>query len=318
MAAVTDSGLFVYDGRMFEHDHHHEDKSSRQLTIALVFTLSFAAVEAVTGWFANSLALMGDAGHMVTDSLSLGLAALAARLAQKPASEKHSFGLGRAEVVAAMLNATFMMLIVGGIVFSAIQRLQDPPAVKGMMVMIVAAIGLAMNIVVFWLLHRGQQTINTRGAMLHVLGDLLGSVAALASGTVIILTGWTPIDPILSLFISGLIAISAVRLLLEATHVVMEGVPPGIELPDVGHDMASVAGVRSVHDLHIWRLDSHTIALSAHVVVDDLNTWQPVLIGLKQMLSEKHRIEHITLQPELIETATVPVQTIRRYDDGKQ
>lgn len=299
---------------MFEHDHTHVDRSSRQLTFALLFTLGFAVVEAITGWFANSLALMGDAGHMVTDSLSLGLAALAARLAQKPASEKHSFGLGRAEVMAAMFNATFMMLIVAGIVYSAINRLQDPPAVKGLMVLVVAAIGLGVNIAVALILRRGEQTINTRGALLHVMGDLLCSVAALTSGAVIILTGWTPIDPILSLFISCLIAISAIRLLLEATHVVMEGVPPGIELPEVGHAMASVAGVQSVHDLHIWRLDSHTIALSAHVVVDNLETWQPVLIGLKQMLSERFAIEHITLQPELIETAKVPVSSIRRYD----
>lgn len=305
--------LFLYDVFMYEHDHSHQDRSSKQLTFAVLFTLGFAAVEAVTGWFANSLALMGDAGHMVTDSLSLGLAAFAAQLSQKPASEKHSFGLGRAEVVAALANAAFMILVVGAIVFSAIQRLQDPPEVKGGMVLVVAAIGLAMNIAVAWLLHRGEQTMNTRGALLHVMGDLLGSVAALVSGAVVILSGWTLIDPILSLFISLLIAIAAIRLLLEATHVVMEGVPPEVEFADVGNDMASVAGVRSVHDLHIWRLDSHTIALSAHVVVNDLNTWQPVLIGLKQMLSEKHDIEHITLQPELIETATVPVTTLRRY-----
>ena len=302
---------------MYEHDHSHKDHSSKQLTFAVVFTLSFAAVEATTGWIANSLALMGDAGHMVTDSLSLGLAAFAARLSQKPASEKHSFGLGRAEVVAALVNATFMILIVGGIVFSAINRLQDPPEVKGGMVLVVAAIGLVMNIVVAWVLHRGEQTMNTRGALLHVMGDLLGSLAALVSGAVIILSGWTLIDPILSLFISVLIAVAAIRLLLEATHVVMEGVPPEVEFADVGHDMASVAGVRSVHDLHIWRLDSHTIALSAHVVVDDLSTWQPVLIGLKQMLSKKHAIEHITLQPELVETATVPVKTLRRYDSDR-
>ncbi|MDX1443468.1 MAG: cation diffusion facilitator family transporter [Gammaproteobacteria bacterium] len=301
---------------MYEHDHSHKEGSSKQLGFALVFTLAFAVVEFVTGWLANSLALIGDAGHMVTDSLSLGLAALAARLAQKPASEKHSFGLGRAEVVAAMLNATFMMLIVAGIVYAAIQRLQDPPEVKGMMVLVVAAIGLGVNIAVFFVIHSGEKTINTRGALLHVIGDLLGSVAALISGTVIILTGWTPIDPILSLFISGLIAISAMRLLLEATHVVMEGVPPEVDFDQVGHDMAAVAGVRSVHDLHVWRLDSHTIALSAHVVVDDLKTWQPVLIGLKQMLSERHKIEHITLQPELVETATVPVKTLRRYDNS--
>lgn len=298
---------------MFEHDHTHHDRSSRQLSFSLLFTLAFAGVEAVTGWLANSLALLGDAGHMVTDSVSLGLAAFAARLAQRPASEKHSFGLGRAEVLAAMINAVFMLAVVGGIIYSAIGRLQNPPEVKGLMVFVVAGIGLFVNVAVALILHRGEQTINTRGALLHVMGDLLGSVAALTSGAVIILTGWTLIDPLLSLFISALIMISAIRLLLEALHVVMEGVPPGIKLSEVGRSMAQVAGVRSVHDLHIWRLDSHTIALSAHVVVDNLNTWHPVLLGLKQHLFEKYGIDHITLQPELVETATVPVKTIRRY-----
>ena len=300
---------------MFEHDHHHVDHSSRQLFIALFFTLGFAGVEAVTGWFANSLALMGDAGHMVTDSVSLGLAAWAARLAQRPASEKLSFGFGRAEVVSAIVNAVFMLAIVGGIVFSAMQRIQDPPEVQGLMVLVVASIGLAVNIAVAWILSRGERTINVRSALLHVMGDLLGSVAALASGAVILLTGWTPIDPVLSLFISLLILGSALRLLREAFHVVMEGVPPEINLAKVGNSMAHVEGVRSVHDLHIWRLDSHTIALSAHVIVKSLVDWEPVLRRLKQHLDESYGIDHITLQPETIEEVSFPVETLRRYTD---
>lgn len=300
---------------MFEHDHHHADRSSRQLFIALFFTLGFAGVEAVAGWLANSLALMGDAGHMVTDSVSLGLAAIAARLARRPASEKLSFGFGRVEVISAIVNAMFMLLIVGGIVYSAVQRFRDPPEVQGLMVLIVAAIGLLVNISVAWILSRGERTINVRGAMLHVMGDLLGSIAALTSGAVILATGWTPIDPLLSLFISLLILASAVRLLLEAFHVVMEGVPPEIDLAEVGHSMARVHGVRSVHDLHIWRLDSHTIALSAHVIVDNLGAWEPVLRGLKKHLADDYGIDHITLQPETVEEVKFPVETLRRYTD---
>ena len=283
--------------------------------VALFFTLGFAGVEAVTGWFANSLALMGDAGHMVTDSVSLGLAALAARLAQRAASEKHSYGFGRAEVVAAMINAVFMLLIVGSIVYNAIQRLQDPPQVRGLMVLIVAAMGLMVNVAVAWILSRGEKTINVRGALLHVMGDLLGSVAALTSGAVILLTGWTPVDPLLSLFISVLILGSALRLLMEAFHVVMEGVPPEIDLAVVGRSMAHVDGVRSVHDLHIWRLDSHTIALSAHVIVDNLAAWEPVLRNLKQHLDATYGIDHITLQPETMEEVKFPVASLRRYTD---
>lgn len=300
---------------MFEHDHHHVDRSSRQLFLALFFTLGFAGVEAVTGWFANSLALMGDAGHMVTDSVSLGLAALAARLARRPASETLSYGFGRAEVVSAMVNAFFMLAIVAGIVFNAIGRITNPPEVKGMMVLVVAAIGLVVNIAVAWILSRGERTINIRGAMLHVMGDLLGSVAALTSGAVILLTGWTPVDPLLSLFISALILVSALRLLLEAFHVVMEGVPPEINLAEVGQSMAGVNGVRSVHDLHIWRLDSHTVALSAHVIVDKLAVWEPVLRNLKQHLEDQYHIDHITLQPETVEETAFPVESLRRYTE---
>ncbi len=301
---------------MFEHDHHHHDRSSRQLFVALFFTLGFAGVEAVTGWFANSLALMGDAGHMVTDSISLALAAFAARLAQRPASERHSYGFGRAEVVSAIVNAVFMLLIVGGIVYSAIHRIQEPPEVQGLAVLVVAAIGLLMNVAVAWILMRGEKTINVRGALLHVMGDLLGSVAALVSGAVILLTGWTPIDPLLSLFISILILVSALGLLKEAFHVVMEGVPKHISLPDCGRSMARVEGVRSVHDLHIWRLDSHTVALSAHVIVDNLAAWEPVLRRLKRHLDETYGIDHITLQPETVEELKIPVESLRRYSDS--
>lgn len=300
---------------MFEHDHHHHDHSSRQLFVALFFTLAFAGVEAVTGWFANSLALLGDAGHMVTDSVSLGLAAFAARLARRPASEKHSFGFGRAEVVSAIVNAVFMLAIVGGIAISAIERIQEPPRVAGMTVLVVASIGLAVNVAVAWILSRGEKTMNVRGALLHVMGDLLGSVAALASGAVILLTGWTPIDPLLSLFISVLILVSALRLLREAFHVVMEGVPPEIDLAGVGRSMAGVEGVRSVHDLHIWRLDSHTVALSAHVIVTSLADWEPVLRRLKRHLDDAYGIDHITLQPETLEEVKFPVESLRRYTD---
>ena len=300
---------------MFEHDHHHVDHSSKQLLIALGFTLSFAAVEGFAGWYANSLALLGDAGHMVTDSISLALAAFAARLSQRPASETLSFGFGRAEVVSAIVNAVFMLVVVGSIVLHALERIQHPPEVKGAMVLVVAAIGLLINISIAVILSRGEKTLNVRGALLHVMGDLLGSVAALTSGLVILMTGWTPIDPLLSLFISLLILGSALRLLREAFHVVMEGVPPEIDLPGVGYSMAKVQGVRSVHDLHIWRLDSHTIALSAHVVVDNLATWEPVLRRLKQHLDETYRIAHITLQPETIEEIKFPVETLRRYSE---
>lgn len=297
------------------HDHVHHRKGSghlRPLLWSILITLAFAGVEAVGGWLSGSLALLGDAGHMLTDSLSLGLGAVAAYLALKPAGRRLSFGWGRAEVLAAIVNAVFMLAIVAGITFAAVDRLREPRPVQGGMVMIIAALGLGANVAVAWILRRGEQTLNIRGALLHVMGDLLGSVAALTAGAVIWLTGWTPIDPLLSLLICLLILFSSLRLLREALHVVMEGVPRELDLPEVGRAMAGVDGVRSVHDLHIWRLDSSTISLSAHVVVDDLTAWPGVLEGLRAMLIRNFAIEHITLQPEPLELARVPVRDIPR------
>ncbi|MDX1250897.1 MAG: cation transporter [Gammaproteobacteria bacterium] len=282
---------------MNHHTHHHHIHNN--LTWALVFTLAFAAVEAMAGWQAGSLALLGDAGHMVTDAAALGLAAFAAWIAKRPPSVRHSYGLGRAEIIAALVNSLFMLGIVAGIVIAAIQRLQAPQPVAGGVVMGVAALGLAVNVIVAWMLSHGEETLNTRAALLHVLGDLLGSVAALIAGAVIYFTGWTAIDPILSLVICALILFSGFRLMREALHVLMEGVPSFLDLPEIGRAMAGVQGVASVHDLHIWALSSGTVMLSAHVTVPDMSRWQTILAAQQELLHERYGIEHITLQPEL-------------------
>ncbi|MGL6162518.1 cation diffusion facilitator family transporter [Microbulbifer sp.] len=290
------------------HDHVHHRRGSghlRPLVWGLVITFAFAMVEAVGGWLSGSLALLGDAGHMATDSLALALGAVAALLAQRPADRELSFGWGRAEVLAAIVNAVFMLLIIAGITYAAINRLRDPQPVQGGVVMVIAAIGLLVNVLVAWALHRGEQTLNIRGALLHVMGDLLGSVAALVAGAVIYFTGWTPIDPLLSLLICILILISSLRLLRDAVDVLMERVPRELSLPVVGETMAAVEGVRSVHDLHIWRLDSSTISLSAHIVVDDLQAWPGVLERLRETLIKRFAIEHITLQPEPIQLTVI-------------
>ena len=293
---------------MHEHAHHHHGSNSlKPLVWGLVITLAFAGVEAVGGWISGSLALLGDAGHMVTDSFSLALGAVAALLAQKPASRELSFGWGRAEVLAAIVNAVLMLLIVVGIAIAAFDRLREPQPVQGGMVMLIAAIGLLVNVAVAWILHRGEQTLNIRGALLHVIGDLLGSVAALASGAVIFFTGWTPIDPLLSVLICALILVSSLRLLRDAVDVLMERVPRELSLPVVGESLAAVEGVRSVHDLHIWRLDSRMISLSAHIVVDDLQAWPAVLEGLRQTLVQRFDIDHITLQPEPLHLDPTPI-----------
>ena len=282
------------------HSHGPAAAASSSFTLALLLTLSFALVEALGGWWSGSLALISDAGHMLSDGFSLGLALFAARLAKLPPSARHSYGLVRAEVIAASVNSVLMLVVIVWIAVEAVQRLLNPQPVAGGMVMAIAAAGLAVNLLVAYVLSRSEQTLNTRAALLHVLGDALGSVAALVAGAVIVYTGWTPADPILSIFVAGLILLSSIRLLREALHVLMEGVPRGIELSRVGMDMARIAGVTSVHDLHIWTLSSGSTALSAHVELASMESWPRVLESSRQMLSRNYRIDHVTLQPEVM------------------
>jgi cobalt-zinc-cadmium efflux system protein len=287
------------------HDHHHAHApvadGGKALILATLLTLAFAGVEASVGLWAGSLALVADAGHMLNDAAALGLAAVAAWLARRAASSRHSYGLGRAEFLAALINSAALLLLVAWLVVSAIERLQTPQAVHGLAVSVTAALGLALNLFVAWMLARGAKTLNTRAALLHVLGDLLGSVAALLSGLVIAFTAWTPIDPLLSLLIGALILVSSLRLLREAVHGLMEGVPYGTDLPEVGRALASVPGVASVHDLHIWAVKSDLPVLTAHLIVRDLADWEGVLERSHAMVRERFGITHVTLQPKPME-----------------
>ena len=284
-----------HDGEHHEHRHGASGALPRLLW-ALALTLVFAAVEAGAGWWSGSLALLADAGHMATDSLSLALAGLAAWIAARPASPRHSYGLQRSEVLMGLANALLMLALIVALAVAAVQRLLQPQPVQGEVVSVVAVIGLVVNIVVALMLARGEQNFNTRGALLHVVGDLLGSVAALVAGLVISLTGWTPIDPILTLSIAALILGSTLRLFFDAMNTLMEGVPRHLSLEGVGRVMAARAHVRSVHDLHLWTVSSRQVALSAHLVIDDLGCWEEVLADLEQTLG-KLGINHLTLQP---------------------
>lgn len=285
---------------LFHHEVHVRPSTPGALYGALALTLGFAFIEAAGGWWAGSLALLGDAGHMFSDAVSLGLAAAAVWFSRRPPSARHSYGLARAEVIAALFNGLLMLAVVTGIVIEAVQRLRAPAAapVAGGVVTVVAFVGLVINVGVALVLSKGEDNLGTRAALLHVLGDLMGSVAALVAGAVIYFTGWTPIDPILSIFICVLILYSTFRLLREALHVLMEGVPPHIDLNDVGLNMNRVGGVDSVHELHIWTLASGVTSLSAHVVVHDMTTWNRVLRQLLRLLRDRYGIEHVTLQPE--------------------
>jgi len=298
-----DNSLSLEQGETHTQHHLGHTGQNSALIGALLLTLGFGLVEVLAGWWSGSLALMSDAAHMVTDASSLGLAAAAAWLARRPPSLKHSYGLVRAEVLAALVNALAMLVLVGFIVVEAIQRFGAPHAIEGKVVIVVAIIGLGVNLVVAWMLHRGEQTLNSRAALLHVLGDALGSVAAIVSGVVILATGWMPIDPLLSLFVAVLIGISAIRLLREVVHVLMEGVPPHVKLDTIGRDLAALPGVIRVHDLHVWTLSSGTIALSAHLELRELDAWPGILAAARDAMAIHHGIQHLTLQPETLQTS---------------
>lgn len=283
-----------------DHDlpHRHGSQTHLNLFWPVALTLGFALVEAIGGWLTGSLALLGDAGHMFSDSASLALAWFAAWIALKPPSRRHTYGLARVEILVALFNGLLMLAVVAGIVHEAIDRLAHPRDVAGGQVMLIASIGLLVNIGVALALYRAEKNLNSRAAMLHVMGDLLGSIAALASGAVIYFTGWLPIDPILSLFISALLLFSTFNLLREAVHVLMEGVPMNLDSDEVERAMRDMEGVSAIHDVHIWTLASGVVALSAHVVLVDLHGWMDVLPRMREMLNEKYGINHVTLQPE--------------------
>ncbi len=282
------------------HDHSHASGHHGRdvLLLPLLLTAGFAVVEALGGWLTGSLALLGDAGHMASDAAALALAWLGAWLSRKPANARHTYGFLRAEVLVALLNTLIMLGVVVAIVLEAIERMQSPQPVAASGVMLIAFVGLLINLFVARHLHRGQSTINHRAALLHVMGDLLGSVAALTAGAVIYFTGWTMIDPLLSLFIALLILVSTLRLLREVVHMLMEGVPAHLDLDTIRQRLMANAGVEDVHHLRVWSLSSQVTALSAHVVVGQESTWPHILQAMRRVLSEEFHIQHVILQPE--------------------
>lgn len=281
-----------------DHLHAHGHRHGAGLTWALVFTLGFAIVEVIGGILSGSLALLSDAGHMVSDVAALALAAFAQRLATRPPSSRHSYGLGRAEVVAALINGLLMLAVIAWIAVEAVQRLLAPHPVAGGTVMVVAGLGLLVNVIVAFVLSRDAHSLNTRAALLHVMGDLLGSVAALLAGAVIQFTGWMPIDPILSVLVAGLILFSTISLIRHTLQVLMEGVPADLDFEEIGKAIAAIPGVQSAHDLHVWSLGSGKVALSAHLALSSLDQWPRILPQARLMLKQHFAIEHVTLQPE--------------------
>lgn len=279
--------------------HAREHISGRALGIAVALTLLFAAAEFTAALISGSVALMADAGHMITDATALFLALAAQIMARRPPTERSSYGHGRIEALAAFVNSLAMLGLVAWISIEALTRFASPHQVEGSTVMIVAAIGLVVNLIVAWVLSRDQGSLNTRAALVHVLGDLLGSVAALASGAIILITGWMPIDPILSLFVCALILKSTLGLLKSTYRILMEHVPDHIGFHQVASDLRSMPTVVHVHNLHIWETAPGHVTLTAHLEVDKLEQWPLTLREIQHMLRERHGIDHATLQPEI-------------------
>ena len=279
-------------------NHAAQQVKNSVLGFAVVLTLGFSAVELVGGLFSNSLALIGDAGHMATDSASLLFALIANWIAREGADKHHSFGHARIEVLAAFINALTMLLVIGWICYEAIERLANPSEVSGGSVMIIASIGLIVNVLVAWSLARDKKNVNTRAALVHVLGDLLGSVAALASGVVIYLGGPSIVDPILSLLISLLLIHAVWGVLKETTPILLDGVPEGVEYEDVGQAILAIDGVVSVHDLHVWSMSPGYSAICAHVRIESHRCWPLILDAIRHNVKQRFDIDHVTLQPE--------------------
>ena len=287
------------------HSHAHQGHAQhaqahatrRALWLALGLTGGFAVVEALFGLLAGSLALVSDAGHMVTDAASFVVALIAAAVTTRPPSERATYGYARAEVLAAFVNALAMLALIVWIAVEAVERLLEPVAVNGTTVMVVAAIGLLVNLVVAFVLSRGASGINARGALLHVIGDLLGSVAALVAGAVVYWTGYTRMDPILSLLVALLILRSTLSLLKESIGVLLQGVPTNVSYVAVGRALAALPGVTGVHDLHVWHLSAERVALSAHLTLTDGSVWPRVLTSAQRMLAQDFALDHVSLQP---------------------
>jgi cobalt-zinc-cadmium efflux system protein len=293
-------------GHRHEHGHGHghtpsvDADNQRRVFWAMLLTAGFMGVEVAGGLISGSLALLADAGHMLTDSASLLLAFLAFKLGRKPADNARSYGYQRFQVLAAFVNGAALIAIVGWIAVEAVGRLLAPQPVMGTTMIAVAALGLVVNLVAFRLLHGGDQAnLNLRGAALHVLGDLLGSIGAIAAAVIILATGWTPIDPILSLAVAALILRSAWMLVRQSAHILLEGTPAHLDIDEIKRAVpAAVPDVSDVHHVHAWSLTAERPLVTLHANVRPGADHGATLQAIKTHLAERFSVEHSTVQLE--------------------
>lgn len=272
--------------------------STRRILLALSLTLAYTGAEAVGGLLSGSLALLADAGHMLTDDLALGLALLAAWLARRPPDRDRTYGYQRAEILGALANGTMLVLLCVGIVWEAARRFRDPPPVEVGIMAAVAAGGLGVNLGAAALLRGRHHGLNVRGAYLHVLGDLLGSLGTLAAAALLAGFGWRWADPAASVLIAGIILVNSSRLVLDSVHVLMEGAPANLDPQQVRRSLLEVEGVADVHDLHLWTLGGGGPLLTAHLVANHTVPAARILRAATDVLASRYGITHATLQVE--------------------
>jgi cobalt-zinc-cadmium efflux system protein len=287
-------------------------RERRALALTLALVAAFTVVEAVGGFLTGSLALLADAAHMLSDSLSLGIALFALWLAARPPAPERTFGYNRAEILAALANGVALVAISIWIFVEAGRRLSDPPEVVGGWMLAVAIGGLVVNLVAATILHRsGRESLNVAAALRHVLADLAGSVGAICAGIVIVTTGWEPIDPLIGIAIGVLVLASSWTILRDSVTILLEASPPGVDVEEIGRAMAGVSGVTQVHDLHVWMITSGFPALAAHVLVGRDTDCHETRRAIERMLGDRFGLQHTTIQvdhaePELLQVEVEP------------
>jgi cobalt-zinc-cadmium efflux system protein len=288
------------NGHSHSKHNHTYGLARNSLRLAFFLTLIILIAEVIGGWLANSLALLSDAGHVVTDIFALGLAWFAIVQAERPPNARKTFGYHRVGILAAMVNAVTLIVIAFAIFLEAFQRFQHPEKVQPLIMFLAAGIGIVINLIIGFGLFKEANNLNVRAAMLHVFGDVGASAGVMVAGVIILFTGWTFVDPLLSVGIAVLIAIGAWRILHETTDILLESVPKGVSMPGLVEDMKSVKGIQDVHDLHVWSITSNMYALSCHALISDLppSDSSAILHSLNTMLSEKYHIGHVTIQFE--------------------
>ncbi|AHN28702.1 Cobalt-zinc-cadmium resistance protein CzcD [Snodgrassella alvi wkB2] len=295
-----------HDEAHHHHHHHHlgaHSADKKVLSISLLIIGAYMVVEIIGGWLTNSLALLSDAGHMFSDALALALSLIAFHLSERPVNGRQTFGYKRFEIIAAAVNGLALMVIAVMIVYEAIGRFVNPPDIATRGMLVISTIGLLVNIIIAWYMHSSSETehnVNMRGAFLHVLGDLLGSVGAIAAAVLMMLFGWRWADPVASIVVACLIAYSGIGILKTTLRILMEGTPDAIELEQLGRVIQDMPGIKAVHDLHAWTITSNMNALSCHIVVDGTLTIteaEKLVNELAEVLL-RHDIHHVTVQTE--------------------